>query len=343
MQALKTVGIVAIIMVVSGLAYQIFVKDSPLPSAPSSEPLISDNTQVTEPNTSSAPAEVEAAPLVSLDSTEENLERDERSTASFVLSYPPLAAYDIGNEPIKDDELISLVKRLNNDPALMTDLINELRAETDPKRLKRLVYILGSTGNAEVLPVATELIYSGVPSSRDTGLDLLSRIAPSNPEAITVASNLLVSETEPDVLIATMNVLAQPAGASTELRESLVTQIAPLSTHETTNVRSVSVAILARLTNDPSSAPVFYNALFDAESNVRSAGVYAFASFPYHSEEVSQKLLDMIEDPLETAEVRRGATLALTNNSPDEQIKSRIKEAGIAMRQRARENRKNTK
>ena len=343
MRAIKTVGIVAVVLVAAVLVYP-FLINRDEPAAVLQAP-----NQVNTPEPDSnvltdvgdTESEITVAQPLDVAEADPNNTAEVADAASAQLSsnYPPLAAYEIGHEPVKDDELISLVRRLNNDPALLADLINELRAESDPARLKRLVYILGSTANSAVLPAAQELIYSGVPSARDTGLDLLSRIAPNNPEAFEIASNLLVSETEPDVLVATMNVMAQPSGITPEFRESLVTQITPLSTHESTKVRSLSVSMLSRLTNDPSASTVFYNALYDSEPNVRSASVYAYSSFPYHSAEVSQKLLDMAEDPSESNEVRRGAMMALKSNSPDELTLSRLKQAELAMRQQVRQKR----
>jgi len=201
------------------------------------------------------------------------------------------------------------------------------------------VQILGNTANSAVLPAAEEMIHSGIASSRDTGLDLLSRIAPNNPEAYEIASNLLVNETEPEVLIATMNVLAQPAHAAPELRESLVAQVTTFSGHESTAVRGFSVATLSRLTKDPIVAPIFYNALYDTAPAVRSSGVFAYASYPYHTAEASQKLLDMVEDESEILEIRRGAIAALSNNSPDEPTQTRLAAAELAIRQQIRQQR----
>lgn len=339
MKAIKKIGIVAIVLVAAILVYQILINNKHLDQAPATAQQTPDTTSAdaSANNTSSPKIETKLAEPLELN----NADSAQADIASNQLSsnFPPLAAYEIGNEPITDETLAELVNRLNNDPALMAELINSLRGETDPERLKRLVYILGATGNSAVLPAAEDLIYSGVISSRDAGLDLLSRIASTNPEAYAVASNLLISETEPKVLIATMNVMAQPGDATPELTASLVTQITPLTTHESAAVRGFSVTTLARLSNDPSMASVFNNALYDDEPGVRSSGVYALASFPYHSAEASQKLLDMVEDESETSAVRRGAMLALSNNSPDELTKSRIDAAELKMRQRARQKR----
>lgn len=345
MRALKSIGFVAIVLVVAGLVYKYLLVDARQPESAlqNSEDVATDDFAVSSEKKAASTTgnAVIEQPSFTANSELVQSEPDAGSNSPLSSSYPPLAAYEIGNEPLTDDGLIELVNRLNNDPELLADLISDLRAESDPARMKRLVIILGATGNSAVLPAAEEMVYSGIPDSRTDGLDLLNRLAPSNPEAMTIASSLLVSETEPDVLVATMNVMAQPSNASPELRESLVTQLKPLSGHESAKVRSLSVNILSRLSEHPDLSPVFYNALLDAESSVRSSAVFAFAKFPYHTVETSQKLLDMAEDQSEDAEIRRGAIFALSKNSPDEQTAARLDEIKLEIRRQIRANRRN--
>lgn len=339
MRAIKTVGIVAVVLVAAILVYQVFInKQQPQTPETALQKPDTTSTNVSVDNAVPAESETELAESLKLSDAENDTATTQADNQNTQLSsnYPPLASYEIGNEPITDQALTDLVNRLNNDPALLSELINDLRGEADPERLKRLVYILGATGNSAVIPAAEEMIYSGITSSRDTGLDLLSRIAPKNPAAYEVASNLLVSETDPEVLVATMNVMAQPGDTPPELTDSLITQITTLSSHESAAVRGFSVTTLARLSNDPSMAPLFQNALHDSAPAVRSSGVYAFASFPYHSAETSQKLLDMVEDEYESPEVRRGAILALSKNSPDELVRARLDAVESEMRTDAR-------
>jgi len=87
-----------------------------------------------------------------------------------VIDYPPLNAYDIAQAPVDDETVEALVFRLRKDKQLLNDLINEYRAETDPKRLNRLTMILGLTATSETLTLAEEMIYSGIDESRDAGL-----------------------------------------------------------------------------------------------------------------------------------------------------------------------------
>jgi len=261
---------------------------------------------------------------------------DGNSSRSTLNNYPELFAYEIGHEALPDAEFLKLIARLRNDPQLLADLMNEVRAEADPTRLKRLIFILGETASSDVLPLSEELIYSGNADSRAAGLDLLSRIAPHNPEAFTVANNILGGETEPDVLVATMNVLTKPGGTSPEIRESLVAQITPLANHETPAVRRHSISILTRLSNDASLSPMLYSALSDTDSSVREAAVYAYAGYPYQTPEAVDRLMSIVEDESESKGVRRGAILAIRKMSPDEAIEARLTAASKQMRQRVR-------
>jgi len=247
--------------------------------------------------------------------------------------YPDLAGYEVGVEDISEEEFIELVDRLRNDPVLLADLLNELRAETDPARLERLTIMLGATGSVDVLPAAEELIYSSSSVARETGLDLLSRVAPQNPAAYDIANSILSSEAEPEVLVSTMNVLALPENAGPEARATAISQIMPLANNESAAVRRHSVSILVRLTNDETLSPVLFNALSDSDASVREAAAYAYARYPYQTSQAVERLMDIIEDPSEERGVRQGAVLALSNMSPDEAMSERIEAAKKQMRE----------
>ncbi len=269
------------------------------------------------------------------DALSKSVERTDNSQAvaqTPAQNFPELYGYEIGHNSLNDEEMLALIKRLRNDPALLADLLNELRSETDPARLKRLTALLGDSGNAEVLPVAEELIYSSNPDTRQAGLDLLSRVAPKNPEAYDIANAILGSEADADVLVSTMNVLALPRNATPESRATSITQVMPLANHESAAVRRHSVSILVRLTNDQTLSPILSNALYDPDSSVREAAVYAYASYPYQTAEAVQRLVDLVADPNEERGVRNGAILALNNMSPDEATKAVISTAKKQMR-----------
>lgn len=252
-----------------------------------------------------------------------------------VMEYPPLNAYDIAQAPVDDETVESLVFRLRNDKQLLNDLINEYRAETDPKRLNRLIMILGLTATPETLTLAEEMIYSGIDASRDAGLGLLSRIAPNNPAAFDIAANLLSSETQPDVLVATMNVLAIPKNADDNQLALFEAQISQMVNHESVAVRRQSISILSRISNDSNLDPILVNALDDNDASVREAAAFAYAEFPYENPLAIDRLMRIVEDQNESKGLRRGAAYALRNKSLDEALLARVSAALQQMNRRS--------
>ena len=271
-------------------------------------------------------------PAVAFNESTEQAQSSNAAVQAPAQNFPELYGYEIGHNSLSDEDMLALIRRLRNDPVLLSDLLNELRAETDPARLKRLAALLGDSGHADVLPVAEELIYSSNPDTREAGLDLLSRVAPKNPEAYDIANAILGSEADADVLVSTMNVLALPRNATPESRATSITQVMPLANHESAAVRRHSVSILVRLTNDQSLSPVLSNALHDPDPAVREAAVYAYATYPYQTAEAVQRLVDLVADPNEERGVRNGAILALNNMSPDEATQAVISTAKKQMR-----------
>jgi uncharacterized protein (UPF0147 family) len=251
------------------------------------------------------------------------------------VEYPPLNAYDIAQAPVDDATVESLVFRLRNDKQLLIDLINEYRAETDPKRLNRLTMILGLTATQETLTLAEEMIYSGIDESRDAGLGLLSRIAPNNPAAFDVAANLLSSETQPDVLVATMNVLAIPKNADDNQLALFEAQISQMVNHESVAVRRQSISILSRISNDSNLDPILVNALDDNDASVREAAAFAYAEFPYENPQAIDRLMRIVEDQNESKGLRRGAAYALKNKGLDDASLARVNAALQQMSRRS--------
>lgn len=281
------------------------------------------------PEPSSESAELNNEP------SENNSTPTAANTAQPNTDYPETYGYEIANENISDEEFNALVLRLAQDPFLLNELLNELRSETDPARIKRLTALLGQTGSAEVMAVGEELAYSSVPATQKAGLDLLSRVASNNPEAYDIAVSILSSASEPAVLVSTMNVLASPINASAETKSNAITQIMPLAEHESEAVRRHSVSLLPRLTKDEALTPILYNALADSSAKVRSAATFAIASLPDQSPEVIERLLGIAENTDEADGIRRGAIHALQKKSPSAETNARISKAKIQMREAA--------
>ncbi len=70
---------------------------------------------------------------------------------------------------MSDTDYESLVARLESDPGLLQQLIDEFRQEQDPERLALLARLIGEAGGPAVTQIASELIFSGDEASRELG------------------------------------------------------------------------------------------------------------------------------------------------------------------------------
>lgn len=347
MQVLKIVGIIAGVLLAIFSVYTLSTKsDSAEPqatNASAADSIATDpssNTSLSSTNQSLDSFSTQGSTVVDSMSNNDTvaLESDAASNSELSSSkdFPALDLFRIGTEDISDADLEALVERLNNDSESMSGLLNELSLEGDPDRVKRLLFVVGATKNEAVLPAAEEFLYSGDDALRDKGLKLLSRIAPVDPQAMLVARNLLVSETEPKVLMAAINVIAQPGNASTEARESVVPQITALMTHESASIRGFSLTTVSRLSNSADLAPVFYDGLFDAHPSVRNSAISALSGYPYRSAQANQKLLAMANDESEVLDVRQSAIRALAKNPPDDISQDQLDAISLQIRKEKR-------
>jgi hypothetical protein len=241
--------------------------------------------------------------------------------------YPPLNAYDIAQGPIDDESLTALIQRLRDDKQLLNDIIVEYRSETDPKRLSRLNTILGYVATPETLVLAQEMIYTDNQNSRTAGLDLLKRITHRNPAAFDIAADLISTETQPDILVAAMNIAARPKNASDSQRAMLESQVSQMVYHDSESVRRNSIAILSKISNDVSLDPIYIDALNDSDSKVREAAAFAYGEFPLENPQAIEILLRIAEDPAERKGLRRAAVYALKNKGLDDADRERAENA----------------
>jgi len=217
----------------------------------------------------------------------------------------------LGWSPVSDEAFEQLVARLRNDPALLQQLVDEFRQETDPERRMQLLNLLGEAGGSAVTLAASELIYSGNPESRRQGLELLQMVQPDNAEARNIASSLLTTEVEPGVLVSTLTTLANPADVDDESREFLSEQIAILATHDDASVRSISLDILSRWSTSGQFTSVLVNGLSDSADVVRESAAYSLVGRQDAGESVMAALYAVAIDPSENRRARRGSILAL--------------------------------
>lgn len=217
----------------------------------------------------------------------------------------------LGRSAISDADFLQLAAAFRHDPVLLQQLIDEFRQETDAKRRLALVRLLGEVGGDSVTRTASELIYSGEAESRLLGLELLQQVQPGNAAAREIASSLLATEVEPGILVGTLTSLAKPGQVDESSRQFLSEQVAFLTSHEDATVRSISLDILSRWSNDGQYTHVLVDGLSDAEPVVRESAVYALVGLEDVSRNVIDSLLSVAVDTSEDKRTRGGAILAL--------------------------------
>ncbi len=217
----------------------------------------------------------------------------------------------LARTPIDDDEFDEVVAQLRANPALLQRLIDEFRQEQDPDRREQLMKLLGHAGGADVTLLASELVYSGDDASRTLGLQMLQRAQPGSAEVQQIASDLLASEIEPQILVGTLATLARPGTVNTENRGLLADQVAVMTSHPDAAVRGVSLDILSRLSTDGRDTPVLLAALSDSNERVRESAAYALVEHEDDSIAVRSSLWQMLQDTDQGVSPRSAAILAL--------------------------------
>lgn len=246
----------------------------------------------------------------------------------------PLHSIDVmnlGRSTMSDDEFLHAVDVLRDNPQLLQQLIDEFRQETDIERRSVLARILGDVGGDSASLTASELIYSGDAESRQLGLQMLQRIQPGNAAAREIASTLLATEVEPAMLVGTLTSLAKPGTVDVKSRQFLSEQVAFLTDHENASVRSTSLDILSRWSNDGRYTEVLRNGLADRESLVRESAAYALVGHQNVTQNLIESLLSVAVDPSEDKRARSGAILALQGMPIDSSVRQQVAAAQLEL------------
>ena len=236
----------------------------------------------------------------------------------------PVDLASLGREPIGDDEFERLAARLRDDPALLAALIDEVRSETDPVRLERLLRLLGDVDDPAVTALATELVYSGDDASRTLGLDLMKRIGGADAGVVSAVSGLLSTEVDGEVLVPALTALARPGRVGGAEADALAGQVALLTGHEDPAVRRTSLDILSRWSDDATYTPQLLAGLDDPDPTVRRTAAFAFVGHADDSDEVRRALFAVAEDDASEEAPRRGAILALRGMPVGDDERARI-------------------
>ena len=214
-----------------------------------------------------------------------------------------------------EDELRELVDSISADPALLQLLMDAYRQELDPLRRQTLASILGLVGGEQVTELASELIFSGDATQRAEGMDLLQSVQPGNAIARDIVSGILATEVEPDVLIDALTALAKPGSVDAQSRAQLSDQVSRLATHDSEDVRGISLGILSRWADGVAYTDVFVSALDDTSRHVRTAAVYALHDHVENQELVVDRLFSVLRNTDEHLRVRSAALLSLKSQT----------------------------
>ena len=212
---------------------------------------------------------------------------------------------------LSDEEFNNLVAVLKADASLFQQLIDDFRQETDSARKQRLAILLGAVGGDEITGLASELIFSGDSESRALGLQLLQDVQPGNAQARDIVSGLLSTEVQPEILKDALSVIAKPGVADAQSRATMSDQVALLTKHEDDGVRSISLDILSRWSQDGRYTDTFLAGLDDQSEYVRASAAYSLANHEDPSPVAIERLFGLVRDAEELKTVKRAAVLAL--------------------------------
>ena len=222
-------------------------------------------------------------------------------------------AASVAVEPLTDEEFERLEQQIKTDRQLRAQLLEEFRYNTDPVRAKQLAALLGPYDDPAIVQTASELAYSGDHQSQIAGLDLLARVQSRNDEARDVAIDLLSSGNDPELLVATMNVLATPARTATaDQRQLLNDNLGNLANHYDPTVRGQSLALIGRWDkNSPQARESLSRGLSDSDPAVRSRAAFAIKNIRNPDANMIAGLLTLAENKDEKKSARYAALSAL--------------------------------
>ncbi len=243
------------------------------------------------------------------------------NTPEIVSSQNPLSEYidftTLGDNPLSDDELKRLADALANDPALREQLLAEFRANTDPERVRVLVWLIGQFGEEQATQIGGELIFSGDPVSQQAGLTLLGELQPRVDAAREMVASLVMIEPNTEVLVSALDALARPGELPQGSQEQLTNRFVELSTHDDTRMRARAVALLGRWSADANVTGTLVDSTRDTQADVRRNAVYALAQLSSRTTATRDALLAVIQNSDEVAETRQGAINAIKKYSLD--------------------------
>jgi len=239
-----------------------------------------------------------------------------------------VSIYEVGRENwASDEQFLAMQQELRENPALLDALLNEIRYESDPARLKRLTHLLGKLDPDRLTAAARDMLYSGNPDAQLAALDLLRQTQGNNSEARDMLVDMISVEQDARVLNVALNALATPGSSSTDQRAGIVTNVSSLVSHSDANVRARSYGLLAAWADTDNSTSVIVGGLSDPDPRVRGKVAHSLLGYRFPNDNVRQELIRVAENSDEVRSTRQAALHALGRMSLSDDDRSRLRRA----------------
>ena len=237
-----------------------------------------------------------------------------------------VSIYDVGRSSWESDEQFeAMFAQLAADPELLRALLEQMSAETDPERLKRLTQLVGKLDNGVITEAAREMLNSGNPEAQLAALDLLRQTQANNSIARDLLVDVINAEQDPRVLNVALNAFSTPGGISADQRQGILNNVTDLAGHYDANVRARSYSLLATWTDTAELTPVIVAGLSDPDAGVRSNVAHSLLGYNFPDDSVRDELIRVAEDPNEERSTRQASLHALGRMSLTEDQRNRLR------------------
>lgn len=244
-----------------------------------------------------------------------------------------VSIYDIGRENWQSDEQFEEMQaQLSANPELLQALLDQVRTETDPERLKRLTQLIGKLDKTLVTEAAREMLNSGNPDAQLAALDMLRQTQGGNSIARDVLVDVIGVEQDPRVLNVALNAFSTPGAISGEQRQGILDNVSNLATHYDANIRARSYSLMATYTNSAEMTPTILQGLNDPDPKVRGKVAHSLLGYNYPDDSVRDELIRVAENSNEEKSTRQASLQALGRMSLTEDQRARLRLANEDVR-----------
>jgi hypothetical protein len=207
-----------------------------------------------------------------------------------------------------------LVRLAESDPRVRQDLMHRYEV-SDERGRKAAVFVLSQLRKPDVIDFATQLATATNTSQRRDGFELLGEFAMfrglpggRSDEIHALVSHTLQTEQDPALLSQAIRALGQPEDAPPAETQATLQQLGTLAQNSDPDVRAQSLHAIVQWDKTGQVAEgAVYQALSDAQPDVRATALSAINNNPLRSDRIKSALLAMIANVNESADVKDDA------------------------------------